>query len=59
MKRRDFCVSALAAGIATTLPDRHVFAIAGADVVDLPAVTSTGGETTLEGAAVKELARGL
>jgi len=56
MKRRDFCVSALAAGIATTLPYRHVFAIAGADVVDLPAVTSTGGETTLEGAAVKELA---
>jgi hypothetical protein len=55
MKRRDFCVSALAAGIATTLPDRHVFAIAAANVADLPAVTSKGAQTTLEGAAVREL----
>ena len=57
MKRRDFCVSALAAGAAATLPVRHLFATDG--VVDLPAVTSTGEAITLEGAAVTELADSL
>jgi FAD/FMN-containing dehydrogenase len=54
MKRRDFCLSALAAGVATTLP--HRYAIAGNAASSLSAITSTGNETTLEGAAVKELA---
>ena len=59
MKRRDFCLSALAAGVATTLPDRNVLAIAKSDVADLPAITSIGRETTLERAAVIELAESL
>jgi FAD/FMN-containing dehydrogenase len=59
MKRRDFCLSALAAGVATTLPDRSVLAIAKSDLVDLPAITSIGSETTLERAAVIELAESL
>ncbi|MGI9225801.1 MAG: FAD-binding oxidoreductase [Woeseiaceae bacterium] len=53
MNRRDFCQSAVAAGVAASLPGRYLLA-AGAGVPDMPAITSTGVETTLEGAAVKE-----
>jgi FAD/FMN-containing dehydrogenase len=52
MNRRDFCQSAVAAGVAASLPGRYLLA-AGADI---PAIKSAGAETTLEGAAVKELA---
>jgi len=58
MKRRDFCLSAVAAGVAASLPDRYLLA-AGATIPDMPAITSAGAETTLEGAAVKELAESL
>jgi FAD/FMN-containing dehydrogenase len=52
MNRRDFCQSAVAAGVAASLPGRYLLA-AGTDI---PAIKSAGAETTLEGAAVKELA---
>ena len=54
MKRRDFCLSAVSAGVATAIPAFHVLADSHG-IADIPAVTSTGGETTLEGAAVGEL----
>ena len=54
MKRRDFCKSALAAGVATAIPVQQLLAKTG--VSSLEAVTSGGGSTTLEGAAVQELA---
>jgi FAD/FMN-containing dehydrogenase len=57
MKRRNFCLSALAAGVATSLP--HRYAIAGAGSSDLSAITSIGNASTLEGAAVKELANSM
>jgi hypothetical protein len=52
MNRRDFCQSAVAAGVAASLPGRYLLA-AGSDI---RAIRSAGAETTLEGAAVKELA---
>jgi FAD/FMN-containing dehydrogenase len=58
MKRRDFCRSAIAAGVAASLPGRYLLA-AEAAIADMPAVTAAGAETTLEGAAVKELADSL
>lgn len=54
MNRRNFCRTALAVSVSSTLPIHQVFASTG--VIDLPAITSTGVETTLEGAAVAELA---
>ena len=57
MKRRDFCRSALAAGVTATLPVQQLYAQAG--ITDLAAVTSGGAETTIEGAAVNELADGM
>jgi FAD/FMN-containing dehydrogenase len=57
MKRRDFCRTALAAGVATTLPVQQLYALTGA--MDLPAVTASGGATTLASAAVKNLAAGM
>ena len=54
MKRRDFFRSAAAAGFVSMLPAKQLFALTGA--TDMPAVTASGGETTLEGAAVQELA---
>jgi hypothetical protein len=58
MKRRDFCLSALAAGVAGSLPGRYLLA---SEVLapDIPAVTAGGAGITLEGAAVKELAGSL
>jgi len=55
MKRREFCKSAVAAGVAAAFPIGEILA----DFVDMPAITSAGNETTLEGAAVKELADSL
>jgi len=63
MKRREFCRTALAAGVTATLPTSH--SLAGTEaamkevVSDVVAVTSTGGETSLERAAVKELQESL
>jgi FAD/FMN-containing dehydrogenase len=58
MKRRDFCRSALAAGVTAVLPGAYT--VAGSrQTGDLPAITSRGAETTLEGAAVNELADSL
>jgi FAD/FMN-containing dehydrogenase len=57
MNRRKFCRTALAAGVTATLPIQYVYAKAG--ITDLAAVTSSGGETTLEGAAVGELAESM
>ena len=59
MNRRNFCVSTLAAGIATALPYRHTFAIAAETGMDLPGITSNGAQTTIESAAVKELANSM
>ena len=57
MKRREFCRSALAAGVAASLPG---YIRAGSrQLADLPAVTSRGAETTLEAAAINELADSL
>ena len=58
MKRRDFCRSALAAGMTAAVPGGYTLA-AALDVADLPAITSSGAETSIEAAAVKELAGGL
>ena len=58
MKRRDFCLSAVAAGVAASQPGRYLLADETA-IPDMPAITSTGAETTLEGAAVSELADSL
>jgi hypothetical protein len=59
MKRREFCRTALVAGVAAALPAAPAIGAAEAalmDVVsDVAAVTSTGGETSIERAAVKEL----
>ena len=54
MKRRDFCLSAVSAGVATAIPGTYLLA-ESSDIPDILAVTSTGAETTLEGAAVAEL----
>jgi FAD/FMN-containing dehydrogenase len=54
MKRRDFCMSALGAGVAATIPARYILADLHS-IIDLPTVTSAGGETTLEAAAIAEL----
>jgi len=58
MKRRDFCLSAVAAGVATSLPAWRVLAAETA-IPDMPAITSAGQATTLEGAAVTELRESL
>ena len=54
MKRRDFCLSALGASVATAVPGRYILADSHS-IIDLPTVTSTGGETTLEAVAITEL----
>jgi len=54
MKRRDFCLSALGAGVVAAAPTRYILADSHS-ITDLPAITSTGGETTLEAAAITEL----
>ena len=54
MKRRDFCLSALGAGVAAAVPARYILADSHS-IIDLPTVTSAGGETTLEAAAITEL----
>jgi FAD/FMN-containing dehydrogenase len=58
MKRRDFCLRAIAAGVATSLPAWRVLA-ADTAIPDIPAITSTGGNTMLESAAVAELRENL
>jgi FAD/FMN-containing dehydrogenase len=58
MNRREFCRSALAVSVSTALPVGY--AVAGSQqIADVTAITSRGAETTLEGAAVRELADGL
>jgi FAD/FMN-containing dehydrogenase len=54
MRRRDFCLSALSAGAAASLPGR-VWGRAGS----IDAITGAGTETSLERAAVNELAESL
>jgi FAD/FMN-containing dehydrogenase len=54
MKRRDFCLSAVAAGVTTVSPARYILADSH-PVADTLAIMSTGGKTTLEGAAIAEL----
>ncbi len=56
MKRRTFCKSAVAAGIAATLP-----ACGGSanDSATVDAISTAGAEISLEGAAVDELAASL
>jgi len=56
MKRRTFCKSAVAAGIAATLP-----ACGGStnDSASIDAISTAGAEISLEGAAVDELAASL
>jgi hypothetical protein len=53
MKRRDFCRSTLAAGLAATYPFMTNAAFAGGN---LTAVSLDGGKIELERAAIKELA---
>ena len=54
MQRRQFCLSALSAGVAATLPGQYLLADSHGSV-DIRAITSAGGETTLEAAAIAEL----
>lgn len=54
MRRRDFCLSALAAGVATSLP-----ACSRGAPVAIDAVTGDGEAASLERAAVRELAESL
>jgi FAD/FMN-containing dehydrogenase len=58
MKRREFCRNALAAGVSAALPTGSALAATEAAlkevVSDTQAVTSSGGETSIERAAVRE-----
>jgi len=61
--RRRFCQSAVVAGVASAFPGRILLA-QGAQSTraipsEIPAVTLSRGETTLEGAAVRELGESL
>jgi FAD/FMN-containing dehydrogenase len=57
MKRRDFCRMSVAAGTAALLPAGRLLAASGnsPQVADLRAVKLSGGETTIERAAVADL----
>ena len=57
MKRRDFCRSALAAGVVTALPVQQLFASTG--FTDLPAVTRLGWPIRLGGSEVNDFADSL
>ena len=58
MKRRRFCQSAVATGMAAGFPFGAV--LAGTRIpAEIPAVTLSGGETALEKAAVEEFAEAL
>lgn len=60
MNRRHFCQTALAAGVAAAFPGyASVLDNLAALASGIPAVTLSGGETTLEKAAVVELARAM
>ncbi len=60
MNRRTFCKTAIAAGVAASLPLNRLLAIeSGALASDIPAVTLSGSEITLEKAAVEEFAGSL
>jgi hypothetical protein len=54
MKRRQFCLSALSTGVAAALPGNYLIADTHG-TIDTRAITSSGGETTLEAAAIAEL----
>lgn len=54
MKRRDFCLSALAAGVTTSIP---AYSRTSSHAID--AVSGSGGEVSLERAAIRELADSL
>jgi FAD/FMN-containing dehydrogenase len=57
MKRRDFCRMSVAAGAATLLPAGRPLSAPGdsSPAADLRAVKLSGGETTIERAAIQEL----
>jgi hypothetical protein len=55
MKRREFCQSALTSAMATVIPVPYLLAGEGRGMPAVQAFTASGEETTLEGAAVKEL----
>ena len=57
MKRRHFCQSAVATGVASAFPLGRVLALTVAS--DIPAVTLSGDQTVLEEAVVKEFAESL
>jgi len=60
MKRRTFFKTAIAAGVAASLPMSRLLAVeSGALASDIPAVTLSGGDITLEKAAVEEFAGSL
>ena len=56
MKRRHFCQSAVATGVAAAFPFGRVLALTASDI---PAVTLSGDQTVLEKAAVQEFAESL
>ena len=59
MKRRDFCRATMAAGVMGALPGGRVLAAMKQGLTqvisDVPAINTSGGEITLERAAVEEL----
>ncbi len=58
MKRRHFCQSVVAAGVAAAFPFGRILA-ATKVTSDIPAVTLSGGQTVLEKAAVREFGESL
>jgi len=54
MKRRDFCRMSLLTGAAVAVPASRLIAASEAST-DLRAVKLSGAETTIEGAAVRDL----
>ena len=58
MKRRRFCLSAVATGMAVSSPISSILAGTGTSA-DIPVATLSGKETVLEKAAIKEFAEAL
>lgn len=60
MNRRNFCKTAVAAGMAAALPVSRLLAVeSGSLTSDIPAVALSGADIALEKAAVEEFAGGL
>jgi len=60
MKRREFCQTALTTAVAAALPGHYLLAGQNTSISgNVPAITVSGGETTLEAAAVNDFRNSL